>query len=604
MRMGSFPAIAMSAGVGLLVCAVANALSRSTVTSSHLLYLAGIAGIAVPIFYRLSSREPSPGERLALVCLLGLAFYAVKVIREPFLFTVPDEFLHAYNVDLIGLHNQLFEPNPILPVSAYYPGLEGATSALMDTTGMSSLAAGTIVVGAARLVLSIGLFFLFTRISGSAWIAGIGAALYAGNPNFLILGAQYSYQSLALPLLVVILWTVVEREAAPPRWMRTWAVPTVLMTVAVVVTHHATSYGLAIFFVALTVAYRGLGRGWQAPNPAGFAVLTIVLAAVWVLVVSITTVEYLGRIFESALTAAIDTVTGAASARTPFESTSNSSLGATPILARAVAITSLLILLACLPLGLRETMRRHRSNPFVLVLSVMAVAFFGAVLLRIASAASGSAAWEIGDRASEFLFIGLAFVVAHAFVVGYERVRVRRRGGTRAARGLLTAAFAIIVTGGVISGWPWDAQLAEPTRVKADGRLIESEPLGLARWANENLRGEKFLGPVADAYPLLAPGGVRALGASHKADNLLQSLVLTSSHRRYLRNRNVRFVVADRRRAAPGYVRGYFFEVRPLPPRGERLGPRGPVRKYKHIQTAAPIFHSGNIVVFDLAARP
>ena len=528
MRMGSFPAIALSAGVGLLICSLANSLSRSTVTSSHLLYLAGLLVIAVPIFYRLSSREASPGERLALVCLLGLAFYAVKVIREPFLFTIPDEFLHAYNADLIGLHDQLFKPNPMLPVSAYYPGLEGATVALMDTTGMSSLAAGTIVVGAARLVLSMGLFFLFSRISGSAWVAGMGAALYAGNPNFLILGAQYSYQSLALPLLVVILWTVAEREVAQPRWVGTWALPAVLMTVAVVVTHHATSYGLAIFFVALTIAYRALGRGWQAPNPVGFAVLTTVLAAVWLLVVSSTTVEYLGDIFVSALTAAIDTITGAAYARAPFESSEASSLGATPIVARAVAGISLLILLVCLPLGLRETISRHRSSPFALVLCVMAIGFFGAVLLRLASAASGSFAWEVGDRASEFLFIGLAFVVAQAFVLGYERVRLRQRS-IRAARGVLTMAFAIIVIGGVISGWPWKCAAGRADPRQGGWTLDRVGVARLARWAHEHLRGEKFIGPVADAYPLLAPGGVRALGATEENVELLQSQILTTS---------------------------------------------------------------------------
>ena len=46
------------------------------------------------------------------------------------------------------------------------------------------------------------LFVLFTRVSGSARLAGIAVMIYAGNSNFLFWGAQYSYESLSLPLLV------------------------------------------------------------------------------------------------------------------------------------------------------------------------------------------------------------------------------------------------------------------------------------------------------------------------------------------------------------------------------------------------------------------
>ena len=601
--MGPFPLFALSAALGVLVCAVVNSLSRSTVWSSNWLNFAGLMLIALPIFYRLSSRKTPAAERLALVCLLGLAFYAVKVVREPFLFTVPDEFLHAYNAHQIDLHHHLFHPNPILPVSAYYPGLEGATSALKEITGMSSFAAGTIVVGAARLVLSIGLFCLFARISGSDWIAGIGAAAYAGNPNFLIFGAQYSYESLALPLAVVVLWTLAERDHAPPKWVPALTVPAVLLIAAVVVTHHATSLGLAIVLIALAGTYLLLGLGWKHGNPWAFAVLTIGLASAWLTVVATTALGYLGRIFGDALTASLNTLTGEAAFRQPFQS-GGAAVAGTPTLARLVAVLSALLLLACLPFGLREILRRHRNNPFALVLGVMGIAFFAALALRFASAAQASIAWELGNRASEILFLGLAFVAAEAFVVGYRRLAARRPGRTWAPRALFTGAFGLIIMGGAISGWPWDAQLAQPIRVEAaDGRTIESEPLGLAHWAEDRLAGEKVIGFVSDAYPLLVPGETRALGASNTVDVLLKDPTLTKGYGRYLRNRKVRFIVADRRRAAEDFVRGYFFAVRPLPPRGERLFPRGPARKYRHIRRAGRVFDSGEIVVYDLRAR-
>lgn len=164
---GHLPPIVLAAGAGLLLCSVANALARATLAPSPLIFWAGILILALPIFYRLTSREASPGERLLLVCLLGLSLYAVKVVRDAPIFTFSDELVHAFNASQIVQHHHLFEFNPILPVTPNYPGLEGATSALMTLTGMSPYGAGIIIVGAARLVLMVAMFFLFSRVSGS-----------------------------------------------------------------------------------------------------------------------------------------------------------------------------------------------------------------------------------------------------------------------------------------------------------------------------------------------------------------------------------------------------------------------------------------------------
>src|SRR5918994_1368337 len=167
-RLESLPAIALCAAVGLLLCSLANALSRATLEPTPLLYWLGILVIALPVFFRLSSKQPSYRERLGLILLLGLALYGVKVTHDSVFFTFPDEFVHSFNADNIERYNHLYHFNPGIPTSPYYPGLEGATSALMMLTGMSSYGAGIILVGAARLTFLAALFFLFARLSGSA----------------------------------------------------------------------------------------------------------------------------------------------------------------------------------------------------------------------------------------------------------------------------------------------------------------------------------------------------------------------------------------------------------------------------------------------------
>src|SRR3954451_12873739 len=304
----SLPLITLLAALGLLIVAVANALSRATVTETSLIYWAGLMLIALPIFYKLSSKEPSYRERFVLVLLLGLALYAVKVVHDGIYFTFTDEFVHAFNAERIADTHHLYHFNPIIPTTAHYPGLEGATSALTMLTGMSSYGAGTILVGVARLTFMAALFFLFDRLSGSARGAGLVGALYTGSSNFLYWGAQFSYESLALPLMVVILMAFVERDAGPSERRTPWTVLMVLGILAITITHHLTSYGLALVLIALAVLYRVMKV--KRPNPWPLALLATVTAAGWLLIAARNTVGYLFPVLGDAVEAILNTASG------------------------------------------------------------------------------------------------------------------------------------------------------------------------------------------------------------------------------------------------------------------------------------------------------
>jgi hypothetical protein len=585
-------AIVLAAGAGLLVCSVANALSRATLAPSPLIYWAGILIIALPIFYRLTSREASTGERLALVCLLGLSLYAVKVVRDAPLFTFSDELVHAFNANQVVEHKHLFHANSIIPVTPYFPGLEGATSALMTITGLSSFGAGIIVVGAARLTLMAAMFFLFLRLSGSARTAGLGVAIYTGNFNFVFWGAQYSYESLALPLLVVIMMVVAEREHSPRKWAREWAVPIVLGTAAIVITHHLTSYALVGFLAALALGHWLVRRSWDWRNPWRFAVLAAVFALAWLLLVASSTFGYLAPVLSEAFEAVFHTVSGEAPPRALFQG-SGSDIPPTPLVARAVALLAVLILAVGLPFGLKRVWRRYREQPFVLLFAIAAIAFFGTLALRLAPQA-----WETGNRLSEFLFIGLAFVLAG---VGLENWRPA--SWPRMGRALLTGALGVILVGGAISGWPWDAQLARPVRIKAEGRTIVSPPLAMAEWAREQIGGGRFAAPVADARFLLDPGNEVALaGESPDVRDIIEDPTLEGWELPLLRENNLRYVVVDRREVGGDGTRGFYFTTDGAEVKEELL-PASVVTKFEALPEAARIYTNGAITVYDVEGK-
>jgi hypothetical protein len=583
-------ALAVCAGVGLLLCAWANALSREGGDPSQVLYWAGVLLIALPIASRLSMRDVSLGERFALVALFGLSLYAVKVIRDPFLFTFADEPIHAYNADQVALHHQLFNDNPILPVTSGYPGLASATSALMSLTGMSSFGAGVVLIGVARLTMVLALFVLFTRISGSSRVAGLAVVFYAGSSNFLYWGVQYSYESLSLPLLVAVLAALAEREASPPDWARAWAVPIVLGTAAIVVTHHLTSYALAIILVALAVVY----RLWRVPrpNPWPFAVFAVVAAFGWLVIAANSTVGYLGPVLDEAFTSVLHTASGEAAPRSLFQSASSSVVTETPFLARLITLAAVGLLGLGFLAGFRQVWARRRERPLALLFCVAGALFFASLALRFAPKA-----WETGNRASEFLFIGLAFIVA------YGALRLVRPGPRlRERKAALVAGIGVVIVGGAIAGWPWDAQLAQPMRISAAGAEIESEPVGLANWVSDFLPNGKFAAADADARLILAPGGARAkTGDALAIKTILPEEALGGWELPLLHDHQVNYIVADRRKVATDAVRGSFFYVQGS--EEEPLDPIAAMHKFAQVPLGRT-YDSGAIVVYNLGDRP
>jgi hypothetical protein len=586
---GHLAPIVLSTGLGLLLCSVANALSRATLAPAMPVYWIGILILAVPIFYRLTATEASGRERLALVCLLGLSLYCVKVFRDAPLFTFSDELIHAFNANQIADHHHLFRDNPILSATPYYPGLEGAASALMKLTGLSVYAAGAILVGAARLVLVASLFLLFQRVSDSARTAGLGAAIYAGNFNFLFWGAQFSYESLALPLLLLAMMALAEREVAPKQALRAWGAPVALAMTAIVVTHHLTSYATAALLVGLSLAYWYVHRKWEPPNPWPFAVFGILLAAFWLFVVASSTVGYLSPVLGDAFTAIGDTLGGSDEPRGLFQAGSTS-VAPTPLGARAVALLAVALLLAGLPFGLRALWDRHRRQPFALLFGIAAVAFFATLLLRLAPAA-----WETANRASEFLFVGLAFVLACACVEA-----LRRWPRDRRTRPLIAAGIGLVLVGGAISGWPWDSQLARPLRASAAGKTISSPPLALAEWA-EDLPDGRFAASTADAGLLLVPGGKMAVtGSNPDVEDILDEEALAGWMLPLLRRNDIRYIAVDRREVSSDSLRGYYFSRRD---RDEGLRPPSVSAKFNEVPGISRAYTNGPITVFDLGAE-
>jgi hypothetical protein len=589
---GRFPVVAALTAVGLAICSATNILNRATLAPSIWFLWLGIAFIVVPIVYRLCSAEAGVGERVALVCLFGLSLYAVKVMRDPFGYTIPDEWFHEFNAQAIASSHHLFTHNSILPVSARYPGLEGATSALMSLTGMSSFGAGLIIIAAARLTLMLGLLVLFFWISRSWVIASLGAVLYAGNGNFLLWNAQFSYESLSLPLLVVVLAVVVQRASAADLQRREWAVPLVLGIAAIAITHHITSYLLCVLLLLLASAAWLSGGRLKPTRLWPFAVLAITLTVGWLVVVASDTVGYISPVVTQAFNQTLNTLLGEAAPRAPFASApGNGGVPSTGLAEQILAYGGLVLLLIALPFGLRAVWRHHRRNPVALLLGLAALGFFAVLGLRLAPSA-----WEIANRMGEFFYIGLGFVVAYAVV---ERVMPGR--WRTFAPAAIAGSAAVVVIGGAITGWPPDNILSEPvTKVVTNSRHIQSEAIAVGRWVGAHLPGSGFGAYQSDARTILVYGDGHVLtGTQANVGTALSSWTISKHELALLRVNGVRYMVVDRRVRADDDARGYAFSLHPPGGHVDELNSAQTATKFDHLP-AARVYDSGNVSVYDL----
>ena len=219
-------------------------------------YWLGQALVVAPVAERLLSRRRlTPVETATLVVVLTVAEYLLKVCYSPIGFTFTDELLHWRSTVNVLQTGKLFTANYGLPISARYPGLEEATSALISVTGLPVYVAGLIVAGTAHLLFVCFLYLAYRCFSRSHRIAGIAVLVYSSTPTLNSFDAMFVYETLALAFLglaVLASWRTATGQSSAER--ARWFVLAVLAIFATVVTHHVTSYVLVAAMLLVTVA--------------------------------------------------------------------------------------------------------------------------------------------------------------------------------------------------------------------------------------------------------------------------------------------------------------------------------------------------------------
>jgi hypothetical protein len=569
---------------GLLLTTVAGALARTGGAGAEPLFWAGLLLIVVPAAARLAAGGMPRAETIVLVTAVGVLTYLLKVLHDPFTFVYSDEWVHLSNSEQIARAGALFPQNTILPVTVYYPGLATVAAALAVVTGASPFAAGVVVIGLARICMMLGLYLLFERLGRSAQLAGLAALIYVANPNFLFFGGQFSYQSLALPLAAVALYAAVAR--ADRDWLP-WTVTAMVAIAAIAMTHHMTAFALIAILVLVSIASH-VRLGSPRDSVWNLAVFGTLAITAWLLQIAPSTQTYLGDIYRRTFEGIFETATGSSAGRQLFQSEQGTSA---ELWERAVALGSVGLIAVALPFGIRAAWRQPVRRSLLVLLIGAAATYLAILPLRLVPSA-----WEVANRASDFLFLGVAVVVAF----GLRLVWRRWPPATRVVA--VTLGVGIVTMGGVIAGWAPDLRLSKPYRVELGGRLVDPQGAALARWSYASLGpSRRFVADQSNARFLLAFGSqLPRAGGDGLARTVLESDRVTPSLIELIRADGPDYVAIDRRAIARDNMEGYFFAPPGEDPdAGRGLAPASQRAKFDRPDTDR-IFDSGNIAVYDL----
>lgn len=534
--------------VGLFVQVVGYSLGWSGNDGTAIvLWYVGFALIISPFAALLVLEGRSAHQRLGASLALTLVVYASWLLSNPVMSTRFDENLHVTTlVDLIE-HAEFFQLNSMLPVSPHFPGLELATAGIHWLTGLPLFACQVIVVATARVTFVTALFLLASRVGRSTTAGGFAVLIYAASTQFYFFNAQFSYQTVAIAMVMAAFYLLTRAFDSPVERPWTLLVTAQMCLGALAVTHHLTSWiTLATLWVLAFFFWWG-GERRRFRLTLVTAELATAAVAAWTAVIAPLLIDYLRPIFGEA-TDQLTTILAGGTSRTIGVASDGSAAPQweTAVMAASVVLWCLLLL----PAGWRAWRggsigaTRARYVPLLVALA------FPALQASRLSAEAG----EIGDRASTFVFMAMALVVG-AWAASH----------VSAVRAFVVPSALVLVLGGTIigSGPDWQ-RVPGPFLAGAEQRSIDETTVAVAKWSAKHLPDgstvaadftfSRLIPNFADVTAVTQPAGFESVTPMFISESMNQfSLELI------LRN-EVDFVVVDTRLVGRTQKSGCFYE--------------------------------------------
>jgi len=236
-------------------------------------------------------------QKLVILFCFGLVFYLTVLFWSPSYFRFQDEIYHVNSVELM-LKSENLDINPMFEISKYYPGLQFLTIFFMKFSGLSLFVAAKLMVGIIHSMMLIFLYLLFKVVS-SQKIAILGALIYTANPSYIFFDAIFSYETLGITLVIILIYTLYKRCMSNNKI--NLSIISLIILGALIITHPFSSYMLSVFllifvFLIYYTYHAKIVDIKKIRNILTFVIITFTLIFSWTIYQAIPIIRYFEQI--------------------------------------------------------------------------------------------------------------------------------------------------------------------------------------------------------------------------------------------------------------------------------------------------------------------
>jgi hypothetical protein len=351
----------------------------------------------------------------------------------------------------------------------------------------------------------------------------------------------------------------------------------------------------AIVLIEIRPSRRELFRDWHSGPLLPAAIMAATVSLWFIFVSGAVTIEELGGVLSQAFHSVSDLILGDSGSKQLFSGAGQNE----HIAARALALASVVPLLAMIPLGLLVMWRDRERDPLRLALGAVAALYPLTLGLRLTLASS-----ETSQRASEFVFVGVAFVGA-TLVTRWGSQGWPFRATTRSLA--FTGIAILSFLGGFIIGELAATRQPGPFLVGAEDRSVTPQGLAAAEFTDEHLKPESrihtdrtngtLLGSYGNVDPIFGRYGDISI------PHVLFGERFDRASRRVVHGQSLAYLVVDGRLSKELPLIGYYVES-DEPQAFVRKTPvtRNALEKFNKVPEISRVYSNGPIVIYNTSA--
>ena len=565
-----------------------------TVYPFYELFWIGILLCGFSTFY-LVLEDISIKYKILFLFLFGFSIYLIKVLRSPNFYSFQDEIYHFQTVKLIYQMESLDVHLTSFELPKYYPGIELLTVSLKYISGISLFESGILLVGLLHSSILIFIYLIFKNVVKSERVAVLGAYIYAANISYSLMDALFSYESLGV-LLVLILIFLISKDKEDFNnitYTKKFIFLSTITIPSLVITHHFSSYMFLVFMIILCIANVHMQSGNKAINQRSWIKLTTFLATLifsWIVYNASITIRYFNTLFINTINdILILTLSQGTTLRMPFRQYQLPFYEEFIDTFLYIPLLSLLFILGVWFIKNEKKKQNEFTYALIIFGSFMFLGFFSTFISR---------AYFL--RSFPFLFIGVSFAAAIALDNILYNVRNKYLNNA-SIKILVYFIVGMILIGGISIGNKPSTRV--PYTVLASGpSAITLDLISASDWFKKLDNNDNVVSDIAVNWVFSTYGEQQV--NSYVAWRIFFPTTIDKNVSFYLQD--FRFLIADERMSKFLAEYRYYFDekelsLKGLPPYGRTQPlPKASLDKFNNNSFIYKIYSIGNINIYRI----